>query len=293
MTTLILLAALIAAGTVWFLAWPLKRPAVVLREGPTQLLQLRDRLIAQLNELDVETGDRNMDPAVVVDERRRLEAELAQALKELERYEESPKAENQGAKRLWGATLMVLALTVPLVAGGLYYATNRTVLTHLPAIGSAMTPAGVPPMVMEMVARLEQRVAEQPDDAQGWARLGHAYQLLDRWDEARSAYARAHDLAPKDAEILAAYAGFLVSVDPGNPSPEAVALFTRLNEMQPENPDALWVLGLAAYNGSDFARAARYWESLLKALPPDTDAEVERQVRRALEAARGHAKDRN
>lgn len=286
MTTLIVLAALVAGVTVWFLAWPLRRPAVALREGATQLTQLRDRLVTQLNELDVETGDRNLDPAVVADERRRIEAELAQTLKELERYEDNPKADGQDTRSLWGATVIVLALVVPLVAGGLYYATNRTTLAQLPGAGRAAS-AGVPPMVMEMVARLEQRLAQQPDDPEGWARLGQAYRVLERWDEARAAYARAHAIAPNDPEILSAYAGFLVSENPGDPSPEAVALFRRLHQMEPEHPGALWVLGLASYNASEYRQAVRYWESLLKVLPPES--EVEPQVRRAIESARGQA----
>ncbi|BAU47675.1 cytochrome C biogenesis protein CcmI [Sulfurifustis variabilis] len=283
MTVLIVLAALVVGATVWFIAWPLKRPRVALREGTTQLVQLRDRLLVQLNELDVETGDRNMDPAVVADERRRVEAELAQTLKELERCEENPKADRQETRSLWGAAVIVLALAVPLLAGGLYYVTNRVTLAQLPEVGGAT--AGLPPMVMEMVARLEQRLAQQPDDPEGWARLGRAYQVLERWEEARAAYARAHKLAPNDAEILSAYAGFLVSENPGDPSPEAVALFRRLHQMEPEHPGALWVLGLASYNASEFKQAVRYWESLLKILPPGS--EVEPQVRRAIDTARG------
>lgn len=283
MTVLIVLAALVVGATVWFIAWPLKRPRVALREGTTQLVQLRDRLLVQLNELDVETGDRNMDPAVVADERRRVEAELAQTLKELERCEENPKADRQETRSLWGAAVIVLALAVPLLAGGLYYVTNRATLAQLPEVGGAT--AGLPPMVMEMVARLEQRLAQQPDDPEGWARLGRAYQVLERWEEARAAYARAHKLAPNDAEILSAYAGFLVSENPGDPSPEAVALFRRLHQMEPEHPGALWVLGLASYNASEFKQAVRYWESLLKILPPGS--EVEPQVRRAIDTARG------
>lgn len=285
MTALIVLAALVVGATVWFLAWPLKRPAVVLREGTTQLVQLRDRLVTQLNELDVETGDRNVDPAVVADERRRIESELAQTLNELERCEENPKADHQGAGSLWGVTLVALALAVPLIAGGLYYAMNRSTLAQLAEVGRASP--DVPPMVMEMVARLEQRLAQQPDDAEGWARLGRAYQVLERWDEARAAYGRAHALAPNDAEILSAYAGFLISENPGDPAPEAVKLFGRLHEMEPEHPGALWVLGLASYNASEFPRAIRYWESLLAVLPPES--EVEPQVRRAIEAARAQA----
>ena len=79
------IAVLIVAVTVWYVARPLARPAVPdSSEQRDQLQQLRERLLVQLNELDIEEGDRNIDAGVVSDERRRLEADLARTLRELE-----------------------------------------------------------------------------------------------------------------------------------------------------------------------------------------------------------------
>ena len=85
MTILAVMAVLILAVSVWFLARPVTRPAgAVSGEEQHELLQQRGRLLTQLSDLDIETADRNMDAAVIGDERQRLEAELAQVLRQLE-----------------------------------------------------------------------------------------------------------------------------------------------------------------------------------------------------------------
>ncbi|HLD13241.1 MAG TPA: hypothetical protein VJB18_00830 [Burkholderiales bacterium] len=84
MIILAVIAVLILAASVWFLARPVTRPAgAVSGEEHHELLQQRGRLLTQLSDLDIETADRNMDAAVIGDERQRLEAELAQVLRQL------------------------------------------------------------------------------------------------------------------------------------------------------------------------------------------------------------------
>ncbi len=286
--SLILFALLLSAAVVWWLVRPLRAglhaPSSQL-EARTQLLQVRDRLLAQLNELDVEAGDRNIDPGVLADERARLEGELAAVLKQIETLSEvaAPTA-GASPKVTWVAAAVALAVALPLIAAGLYVGQHRTTLVRLNEPAVTATAEQVPPMVMEMVGRLEQRLKDQPNDPEGWSRLGRAYQVLGRFDESKQAYGRAYALAPNDLEILGAYAGILVAEDPANPSPEAVKLFKRLHQLDPSYPGALWVLGLVAYKDQQYRQAASYWERLLKELPPDS--EVEPQIRRALDAAR-------
>src|SRR5437588_814337 len=45
-------------------------------------------------------------------------------------------------------------------------------------------------MIDAMVERLAARLAAQPDDVDGWARLGRSYMVLDQPAKARDAYAR-------------------------------------------------------------------------------------------------------
>lgn len=286
--SLIVFALLLSAAVVWWLVRPLRtgtHAPLGQLEARTQLVQVRERLLAQLNELDIEAGDRNIDPTVLADERARLEGELATVLKQIETLGEvAAPAAGAGAKATWVAAAIVLAVALPLIAAGFYVAHNRTTLARLNEPTATATAEQVPPMVMEMVGRLEQRLKDQPNDPEGWSRLGRAYQVLGRFDESKQAYARAYALAPDDLAILGAYAGMLVAEDPANPSPEAVRLFKRLHQLDPSYPGALWVLGLVAYKDQQYRQAASYWERLLKELPPDS--EVEPQIRRALDAAR-------
>ncbi|MHB8534688.1 MAG: tetratricopeptide repeat protein [Sulfuricaulis sp.] len=277
MIWLVALALSITAVTVWYMARPLARPPVSDdRERRGQLQQLRDRLLTQLNELDVEEGDRNIDKAVVGDERNRLEAELAQALRELEsmggvkKKKKTKKKAARESRRAWIVVLIVFAIVFPLSAAGLYVLNQRATLAYL------MNPEGpanasVPPMVLEMVARLEKRLADQPDDLDGWLRLGRAYAVLGRTQAAEAAYARAYKLAPDEPQAIAEYAGFLYSSDPQNTEGQVYKLYSRLHQLDPDNQDALWFLGFAAYQKNDYQQALGLWERLMKRLPADSN----------------------
>jgi cytochrome c-type biogenesis protein CcmH len=272
MIWLAVVALLIAAATAWYLARPLAHVVVMDdRERQNQLQQLRDRLLVQLDELDVEEGDRNIDTAVLADERNRLEAELAAVLHELE----TPKGTNKKKKakaesrRGWAIALVVLGVVLPLSATGLYALNQRPILAYL-ANPEAPADTSVPPMVMEMIARLENRLAEKPDDADGWHRLGRAYAVLDRGEAASAAYARAYKLTPDNPELVAEYAAFLYEGDPQNTGGQVFGLFSRLHQLDPENRDALWFLGFAAYQKGDHKQALGYWDRLLKSLPADS-----------------------
>jgi len=283
---LLVFAFALTGGAVWYLTRPLRRAHADTgseqRETVQQLTQVRERLLAQLNELDVDTGDHAMDSSVLADERARLEGELAQVLKHLEQSAPVVAADADTPRHAWRAATIALALIVPVLAAGLYAANHYQTLARLG--DPAATADAVPPMVREMVARLERRLREQPNDAEGWARLGRAYDVLERENEAEQAYERAYQLAPDNPEIIAAYGGMLVSRNPAQPPAQAVALFQRLHRIDPQHPGALWILGLVAFNDNKFRQATQYWETLLKQLP--ADSEVEPQIRHALDVAR-------
>ena len=288
MTILAVMAVLILAVSVWFLARPVTRPAgAVSGEEQHELLQQRGRLLTQLSDLDIETADRNMDAAVIGDERQRLEAELAQVLRQLESLAPAAAVSADALPaRTRRMTLIALAVLLPVVAIGLYAGKQAKTVEQLSQLG----PGGQPDP-FKMVARLEKRLESAPDDPAGWARLGRSYMVLERFDDAKRAYAKAMQLAPDDAEILTDYATLLISENPRQPSQEALAAFTRLYQLNPKHPGALWVLGLDAYNTGKYKQAIKHWEALLKELPPD--AEVAPQVRHVVEQAKAKAKGKN
>lgn len=148
----------------------------------------------------------------------------------------------------------------------------------------SMSPEEQQAMIAGMVERLAQRLADRPDDLEGWRMLARSYRVLGRTRDALAAYRRLAQKLPDDPQAQLDYAVALVeAADPGAPlSEEAVAAFRRVRTLDPGQPDALFYLGLAAEQRGDEVTARELWTELLGRLPPDTPAHAE--IVRRLEA---------
>lgn len=154
-----------------------------------------------------------------------------------------------------------------------------------PQNGEAQQAAAPQPAMQEGLAerinQLEAQVAANPDEAMGWARLGRAYLTSQRQADAERAYARAYALEPENIVILSTYAGIIFSKNPRDPEGKALDLYKQLYALNPEHPDGLWFLGLAAYSEGDYGRSVELWTKLLSILPPETEGYA--SVRSALD----------
>lgn len=289
MISLFIAAAIIAVLAAIYMAWGVRAPPSSTATPRSELLARRDRLLAALNELDAERADSALDDSSARDEELRLSADLAQVLKELESPVTTPQA-IAGGRRLFGVTSIVLVIAVPAVAGTLYMISNANMASGLArmavdsATGTAPAPsANVPPMVLAMVGKLEDRLRANPGDAEGWARLGRSYMVLERAADALTAYRKAYELAPDNPQVLAEYAWLVFSAHPDNTGGLAHDLYTKLNKLEPSNPDALWFLGLARYRDKDVKGALDYWQRLARLLPKESPeaAELDKVIAKA------------
>lgn len=141
-------------------------------------------------------------------------------------------------------------------------------------------------MIATMVARLAERLEENPDDLQGWMRLGRSYSVLLRHAEARDAYARAAELAPGDTAVLGDYARAVMNAagDATEFPAQAIALYRQIIGLDPEQREALWFLGYAEAAAGNNAAARDYWNRLLDLLP--ADGPNREAVEQALDALR-------
>jgi cytochrome c-type biogenesis protein CcmH len=132
-----------------------------------------------------------------------------------------------------------------------------------------------------MVERLANRLETAPDDIEGWKRLGNARRVLGELTEAEEAYGRALDLSPSDVVALEAQAQIALERSGDGSVPKITQMnYQKILELDNERMDALWYLGLAAYQESRTDEARTFWETLLNLLPPDSsDA---REVKRRL-----------
>lgn len=124
-------------------------------------------------------------------------------------------------------------------------------------------------MIRGMVAGLAAKLEQNPADIAGWLRLARSYQVLGEPDKARQSYERASAQAPADMDVKLAFASFLIDQAPaeGQIPPKAAALLREVNQARPDNPDALYFLGLAAAQDGRKEDARGYWQKLLAQIP--------------------------
>ena len=86
-----------------------------------------------------------------------------------------------------------------------------------------------------MIDKLAARLKDKPDDAPGWAMLARSYGALGRSADAVQAYAKATELSPKDAGLLADYADVLAVKNNRSLSGEPMKLIGRALKLDPRN----------------------------------------------------------
>jgi cytochrome c-type biogenesis protein CcmH len=172
----------------------------------------------------------------------------------------------------------VVGIAVPLAAVGIYFATGnlRGIDPHLGAPSEAQVEA--------MVARLAAKMRENPDDVEGWKLLGRSYAVMGRYDESVKAFAQAAQRKPDDAQLLADFADVLAMSRGGNLAGEPERLVEQAVKIDPKNLKALALLGTAAYERKDYARAAEVWGRMLPLVP--AGSEDARSISENVEEAR-------
>jgi cytochrome c-type biogenesis protein CcmH len=125
-------------------------------------------------------------------------------------------------------------------------------------------------MIRGMVGRLADKMKDDPNNAEGWLRLGRSYGVLNEPAKSGDAYAKAAALKPKDLVVLTAYADAIAkAATPGAPMPKLLAdVSERILALQPVHGRALWFSGIAKVEAGDKTGARERWTRLLAILDP-------------------------
>jgi cytochrome c-type biogenesis protein CcmH len=152
-------------------------------------------------------------------------------------------------------------------------------------VGTPVPPAT--PDIGEMMASLEARLAEDPDNVDGWKMLGRSYMHLERYPEAVRAFERAVELeSSNDAQTLVSLGEAVLGTDRNALTGRAGQLFENAVAIGPDNPRALFYGGMAAAMRGETPLAADRWEALLAQSPPP---EIEAILRERIAVWRGEA----
>ena len=136
---------------------------------------------------------------------------------------------------------IVAAIVVPIIAIGGYWHLGSW---HLLAQAKETSSENM----SNIVAKLAQRLENNPDDLKGWQMLARSYKAMGNFNKATQTYVK----------ILARFK---------------------------EDPEALFFLGMAAMETADYQTAIDYWQRLLKQIP-STDMEVRSILEKRIAEAR-------
>jgi cytochrome c-type biogenesis protein CcmH len=242
---------------------------------------------AQLRELD-----RDRERGVL--EGNELEAAQLEVQRRLLAADQARRAQGDETPRPagWGLPI-ALAVVVPLGAGALYLWLGHPGLGSLPfaerqRAASAEEGGGAMPDVAAMMARLRDRLAQQPDDLKGWIMLGRSAAALGDYDEAIAAYRRAAALDGEQAEIYAALGEAQVLAAGGVVTEPARRSLEDALARDPANPRARFYLAIAREQDGDKEGALTDLAALLADAPAGAGwAEGVRRKATALAEALG------
>ena len=160
----------------------------------------------------------------------------------------------------------VLAAALPLAAFLAYFS-----LSNWDWRAPAEKPGVGEQDLKRIVTQLQEKLARQPEDAQGWKLLGRSATVLGDYPLALRAFGEAYTRTEgSDADAVVGYAESLILMDEQEIDGQAAVLFERALELAPDNARALWYGGIVAYRRGDLKLAQQRWVELQDhQLPPD------------------------
>jgi cytochrome c-type biogenesis protein CcmH len=168
-------------------------------------------------------------------------------------------------------------------AGGLYSVFSNWNWSH----AQADTPDGSP---QSMVATLARRLAQHPEDLNGWLLLGRSYTVLEETPLAVRAYERATQLSKgENVDALLGLAEALITQDDSQLSGRAGELVERALTLAPQSPKALFYGAAAAIQRKQLPLARERFTALLAENPPDNVRPIIQQQINAIDQALGAA----
>ena len=242
-----ILIALLTAAAILAVLLPLSRPPAADEAADHATRVYRDQLLEL--ERDKQEGriSDSEGEAARAEIARRLIAVDAEA-KSVEPAHASPTARR--------AIALVALIGVPLLSLSLYLALGSPSLPGLP-LAARLDDSAAPQDIDTLVAKVEQHLAEQPEDGRGWDVIAPVYLKLGRADDAVRAYRNAIRIVGSTAERQNGLGEAILASEDGIVTDDARKAFQAARDLDPKAPEPRYFLGLAAEQEGKSEEAAR------------------------------------
>jgi len=246
-----------------------------LEESNTTLYQQR---LAEID-LDVENG------LLEVVEAKKVKNELQLTLLNQDENKQTKTLVKESSSS--PITAILLLILIPVFVIGIYNHFGQPELIEKAALLSefhnAKSKEEKLTSVEKMLSQLEQRLINEPDDVDGWLMLANSYTALERYPEALKAIDNLQRLRGDDPTVMLRYADVLSMINGGSFVGRPTEFINEALKIDPENPNGLWLAGLAANERGDIDVAVNYWQRLLPKL--EEGSEVQQQIKQYIEMA--------
>ena len=241
-------------------------------------------LLQSLQELDVELAQGRLEQEDYARLKATDEQRLLGVLDRLEALaatgRSSSSSEQHSLPRsAWGSAIAV-SLVVVIFSIGTYSFLQWRTINRL--VGLQTERAGQMPDPREMVARLEARLKENPDDVQGQMMAGRSYMVLERMDDAKNAYEKVLELDPRNHEAHYNMGVIMIEerkFDDPKLFEAALKHFDLVLADRPNEPGVNWYKGLALWYLKRYRETEEFWATAYKNLDPGSqDAEFLKQA---------------
>ena len=249
--------ALLTGLAVFAVLWPLSRqPATTdARELDVSFYQ------AQTDEIGRDVSRGVIGPG---------EAEVARneaARRLMAASQRAPRDVRTSSPTVTRAVALATMLFVPAMTLGLYHYVGKPDLPDEP-LEARLKAAPANMDMATAIARIEQHLAQDPNDARGWTVIAPIYVRLGRLDDAQRAYANILRIKGPDAEAYAGLGEAQIHAASGTVTAEAKKSFEQAVAVDPKSPRGGYYLGLAAEQDGDKDKALAIWRKLVADAPP-------------------------
>ena len=258
MTSFILIALLITLVVIALLVWPLRknRHSVSYARQAQNIHYAKERideLEQQLNNASISATDYEA-----------LKAEIESTLADdIDIANQSVDAESAHAPKSNKFLISILCAFIPLAAVGFY------ALTGTPesfSIAKQSKQQFSEQEVSNIIASVEQRLKENPDDIEGWQVLSRSYVSLGRFEDAKRALQKLIELKGESPDLLVTLADATRLAAGGSMIGEPSNYVQRALTLAPNHPQALWMAGVSAMESNNPRDAINYWNALIPQL---------------------------
>ena len=257
----------------FFVALPLLQPEKA-TEAPEQDALNLTVFKQRLQELDADLASGFLEQDQYVAARRDLERDLLRDIPG--ELAASGRRGTSGGR--WMA--LVLAVAVPTATVLIYNEVgHREIIERIEGVAlSGETPQTLigpdgeelPPLEV-LVQRLEERLAEDPNNVDGWLMIGRTYFTMRRPGQALDAVSKAYALAPDRPDVMLAYAEAMAANSNNSLEGEPAALIERVLKAEPDNVSARWLAGMLYYQRGQYTAAATAWQRILDGMDPASE----------------------